>query len=58
MSLCKCLHFVFPTYVYICGEHKTRVVQVNSKNHNLKRLLFFNLIKLDPPLFEYWSSGS
>jgi hypothetical protein len=30
--------------VYIGGEHKVNVVQVNSKNHNLKILNIFNLI--------------
>jgi hypothetical protein len=37
-NLCKCLQFFHS--VYIGGEHKTHVVQVNNKNHNLKILNF------------------
>jgi CDGSH-type Zn-finger protein len=34
-NLCRCLHFFHN--VYIDGEHKAHMLQVNNKNHN-----FFN----------------
>jgi hypothetical protein len=42
-NLCKCLQFFYK--LYIGGEHQIHVVQINSKNHNFKKLK--NYIKLN-----------